>query len=363
MAEMFDSDSSKVAKGRPETKVSIDAEVIDCDAHIRESVDDLLPYMPNGEEKRYVESTYFNYPTDGWDRSAGGRSGFATVQGPEEEEQVMDDLSLDISIITPTMNLYHGLLGNHEVANALARAYNDYIVSEWLDYDSEKFKSGILVPVHDPEVAAEEIDRHADEDGMVGVCLNPLGPEKALGDERYDPIYEAAERNDLTIIMHGAATTHSSFPNQSNYFHKFLEVHTITHAFQQISQVVSLLSRGVVEKFPDLRFVCLEAGLSWVPIIYRLDKEFLARQNEAPLLNRLPSKYFSDQFWVASQPMEETTNIEPMVELSGGWENILFATDWPHWDFDSPTVVEDTVPSEHRTKVWSENAHDAFPQI
>lgn len=356
-------DDTDLVKGRPENKLDIDAEIVDCDAHIRESVEDLLPYIPDGEERKYVESPYFQYPTDGWDRSAGGRSGYATVRGPEQEEQVMDDLSLDVSIITPTMNLYHGLLGNREVANALARAFNDYIVDEWLDYDSSKFKSGVLVPVHDPEVAAEEIDRHGDEDGIVGVCLNPLGPEKALGDERYDPIYEAAERHDLTIIMHGAATTHSSYPNQTNYFHKFLEVHTISHIFQQMTQVVSLLSRGVVERFPDLRFACLEAGLGWVPFIYRLDEEFLARQNEAPHLEKLPSEYFKDQFWVASQPLEETANIEALADLAGGWENILFATDWPHWDFDSPSVIQDMVPSEYQSQVWSENAYDAFPQL
>lgn len=351
-----------VEKGRPESKVNIDAEVIDCDAHIRESVDNLLPYVPEGEERRYIESPYFQYPSDGWDRSAGGRSGYATVRGPEQEKQVMADLSLDTTIITPTMNLYHGLLGNREVANALARAYNDYIVDVWLDHD-DAFKSGILVPVHDPEVGAEEIDEHGDEDGMVGVCLNPLGPEKGLGDERYDPIYEAAERHDLTVIMHGAATTHSSYPNQTNYFHKFLEVHTVSHTFQQISQVVSILSRGVVERFPDLRFACLEAGLSWVPVLYRLDKEFLARQNEAPLLEKLPSEYFGEKFWVATQPLEETGNVEALVELAGGWDNLLFATDWPHWDFDSPTVVRDTIPAEYHEQVWSENAYDAFPKL
>jgi hypothetical protein len=352
-------DGGRILKGRPETKVDIDQRIVDTDAHIRESVEDMLPYVEDEEARGYIESPYFKYPWDGWDRSSGGRAGYASVGSPEEELQVMEDLSLDLAVISPTKNLYHGLFGNRDVAVALARAYNDYIVDTWLDYD-DRFRSGVFVPVQDPEVGAEEIDRLGDEDGMVCVYLNPIGPEKALGDERYDPIYEAAERHDLTIAMHGTATTWPTFPGQTNYFHKFLEVHAISHPFQQMTQITSLLARGVPERF-DLRFVSMEAGVGWVPYIYRLDKEFLARRNEAPYLEKLPSEYFTEQFWIVAQPMEETLpNVDAMAELAGGWDRFLFATDWPHWDFDSPSVVQDTVPEEHWSKVYHENAEEAF---
>jgi len=351
--------SEAIVKGGPETEIHIDEEVIDCDAHIRETVDDMIPYIEDKEAKSYVESEYFDYPWDGWDRSAGGRAGYATVHGPEDEAQVMEDLSLDISILSPTKNLYHGLLGNKDVAVALARAYNKFILDEWLD-ESEVFKSGIFVPVQDPEVGAELINEHGHEDDMVCVFLNPVGPEKALGDERYDPVYEAAERHNLPIALHGGATTHSQFPLQTNYFHKFLEVHAISHPFQQMAQITSILCRGVPAKYPDLNFITMEAGLGWLPYIYRLDKEFLARRNEAPLLEKLPSEYFQEQFYAVSQPLEETANVEYLAELAGGWDRLLFATDWPHWDFDSPTVIQEMFPKEHWSKVYHENARRAF---
>lgn len=351
-----------VAKGRPETKANVAQEVIDVDAHIRETVEDLLPYVDEDDEAAgYIRSSYFGYPTDGWDRSAGGRTGYATVRGPEDELQVMEDLSIDIAILTPTNNLYHGLLGNVDVANALARAYNDYMLDVWLD-EHDPFKGMILVPVQDPAFGAEEIDRVGREEDMVGVFLNPVGPEKGLGDERYEPIYEAAERHDLPVALHGAATTHSTFPLQTNYFHKFLEVHSISHPFQQMAQVTSIICRGIPSRY-DLKFVSMEAGIGWVPYIYRLDKEFLARRNEAPDLERLPSEIWRDQFWIVSQPMEETIpggQIDALAELAGGWDNLLFATDWPHWDFDSPVVVQRTVPKEHWSKIYHENARAVF---
>lgn len=351
----------RVTKGRAEIPVTINEEVIDCDAHIRESVEDLLPYIDDEEIVAYAKGRN-PYPSDGWDRSAGGRNGSATVRTPEDELAIMEDLSLDISLITPTRNLHHGEIVDVEMANAFAAAYNDYMLDVWLDgYD--ELVSGILAPVQDPEFGAAEIDRLGDEDGMVGVFLNPAGSEKALGDERYHPIYEAAERNDLPIVMHSVATTNVGFPLQTNYFHKFVEVHSISHSFQQMAQVASILCRGVPAKYPDLRFVCLEAGLSWLPFLYRLDTEVLSRPNETPLLDKRPTEYFTDQFWVSCQPIEEIRGFpgtEFLAEFAGGWDRIVFSSDWPHWDFDSPTVVNEYVPQEYRTKVWSENARAAF---
>jgi len=361
MGYAADRSDIELAKGRPETKVDINEEIIDSDAHIRESVDDLIPYIEDDEARAYVESNYFSYPSDGWDRSAGGRNGYATVRGPDDELQVMENLSVDTSLLTPTNNLYHGLIGNKEVASALARAYNEYMLDVWLD-DYDMFKGMIMVPVQDPEYGAKEIERVGAEEDMVGVFLNPVGPEKALGAERYEPIYEAAEKYDLTITLHGAATTHSTYPLQTNYFHKFLEVHSISHPFQQMAQITSIICRGIASRY-DLRFVSMEAGIGWVPYIYRLDKEFLARTNEAPDLERLPSEIWSDQFWIVSQPMEETIpqeQINALAQMAGGWDNLLFATDWPHWDFDSPLVVQKTVPREHWSKIYRENAKKAF---
>lgn len=354
--------AGNVQKGGPETPVHIDQEVVDCDAHIRESIDDLLRYVTDEKARRYLESGGSPVPSDGWDRSAGGRIGRAQNNAPEDEEAKMDTLSIDVSILSPTKNLYNGLIGDQDLANAVARAYNDYMLDVWLD-TTDVFKAGILAPVNDPEFAAAEIDRVGDERDMVNVMVNPVGPEKALGDERYDPIYEAAERHGLPIFLHGGATTHATYPLQTNYFHSFLEVHATGHTFQQLTQVTSMLCRGVPERFPGLQFVCAEAGLSWLPFLYRLDTEYVSRRNEAPHLTKRPSAYVRDRFFVSMQPIEDfqdSRDIECMVRLAGGWDSILFATDWPHWDFDSPVVVQETVPPEHHAKVYHENAQEVF---
>ncbi|MFB6129807.1 MAG: amidohydrolase family protein [Salinigranum sp.] len=349
---------------KPEVRVNIPDEIVDCDAHIVETTEDVAKYIEDEETKKYVESGYFDYPNfDGWDRGAGGRIKTRTNRGPETQELVMDDLSLDYVILSPTKNLHHGKIVDRDLACALAQGYNDYILTEWLDY-SDRFKTGIFVPARDPEFGAREIERLADEDGFVCVYINPhAGPEKALGDERYDPIYEAAEKHDLTIALHGGATTWAQFPTNTNVFHKFIEVHSVSHPFQQMAQVTSILCRGVPVRFPDIKFVTMEAGISWLPYLSRLDTEFLRRPNEAPLLERRPTEYFEDHFWITSQPMEEFQGSLNLMEYAGGFDNLLFSSDWPHWDFDSPAVVRDHFPKEEWSKIYAENARNAFPRL
>jgi uncharacterized protein len=100
---------------------------------------------------------------------------------------------------------------------------------------------------------------------------------------------------------------------------------------------------GLPERFPKLKVMWVESGLAWIPFLQqRLDHEYLMRVSEAPLLKRLPSEYMREMFFTM-QPME-TTN---MKLLEGTFETIraetqlLYASDWPHWDFDVPARLFD----------------------
>jgi predicted TIM-barrel fold metal-dependent hydrolase len=56
-------------------------------------------------------------------------------------------------------------------------------------------------------------------------------------------------------------------------------------------------------------------------------------------LKRPPSDYIRDHFWLTTQPMEEpdaTEHLRDTIEWIG-WDRLLFATDYPHWDYDDPS--------------------------
>jgi predicted TIM-barrel fold metal-dependent hydrolase len=111
----------------------------------------------------------------------------------------------------------------------------------------------------------------------------------------------------------------------------------------------SLIVQGVPEKFPDLDFVFLETGPSWVPyMMWRLNKEYSIQKPEAPLLTKSPEQYVRDSFYFASSSMgdpKDPTQLRTMID-SVGTESLLFASNTPFNEYDDRTEVVDTLAEQ-----------------
>jgi uncharacterized protein len=82
-------------------------------------------------------------------------------------------------------------------------------------------------------------------------------------------------------------------------------------------------------------------------------------RDEVPHLKRAPSEYLREHFWVSTQPMEEAERPEHLIDVMDwlGWDKILFASDYPHWDFDDPFVaVPAGLADEQRRRIYAGNA-------
>jgi uncharacterized protein len=126
-------------------------------------------------------------------------------------------------------------------------------------------------------------------------------------------------------------------------FHRLIESHSLGFSISNMIQLTSVILQGVPERFPGVRFVFAESGLFWVPMMeYRLDEYFLKRRSEAPLLRRLPSEYIRDCCYFATQPIEapkDQRHLEMVFDAANGAEHFLFASDYPHFDYDDPSAI------------------------
>jgi len=146
-----------------------------------------------------------------------------------------------------------------------------------------------------------------------------------------------------------------------------MQMHSIAHLWSQALTVTSLIANGAPEKFPDLNFTFLESGLTWVPhVLWQLNKEYETADSEGPPLSNPPEEYLEDSFYFASQPLgepENVTQMQEMIELIGT-ENIMFASDYPHWDFDHPMELDKHLRSvfteEEREQVFWKTPAEAF---
>jgi predicted TIM-barrel fold metal-dependent hydrolase len=120
----------------------------------------------------------------------------------------------------------------------------------------------------------------------------------------------------------------------------------------------------VFARFPDLKIVLIESGFAWLPALgWRLDKIWKRLRSEVPHVDRPPSELIRKHFWVSTQPMEEPEEPDHLMDVMDwiGWDQILFASDYPHWDFDDPFLaLPPSLDAERRNRIFSGNARGLY---
>ena len=124
---------------------------------------------------------------------------------------------------------------------------------------------------------------------------------------------------------------------------RFLSMHALSFVLCNMVHLTNWVIHGLPERFPKLKPIWIESGLAWVPfMMQRLDNEYMMRQSEAPLLKRRPSEYIREMYF-SSQPMEVTdmAMLESTFRAINAETQVLYSSDWPHWDFDLPSTIFD----------------------
>jgi predicted TIM-barrel fold metal-dependent hydrolase len=349
--------------------------IVDADVHVHESPGALAPYCDPPWDvalravadvpERYLDIPGFSPGGDGTLTARFPTAHEATrmVHTPEQMVEELAAIHVDLAVLFPDHLLKLPVLPQVEYAAALARAYNAWLVDRWTSRHPALLGAIAACP-QDPEDAAREIERYADEPSIVAVYLPCAGLDPLWGHRRYDPIFDAAQNAGLPVLLHAVTVTSPVFPFNNHGFDTELARHATSHTFAIMANVVSMVSTGVVVRFPELRIGVTEAGISWMPFVCnRLDKEYLERRREVPFLTERPSHYVK-RIYVATQPIEEPERLRDIVtlmELYDGDRTTVFASDWPHHDFDHPMKL-DQVPfdEEQRRRVFGENALELF---
>jgi uncharacterized protein len=357
---------------QPDSSLAMRTAIADCDIHpARKSPKDLYPYLA----KRWHEhlETFGGHPYQGMmegppfpkaQPNASRRDAYPPEGGPQGssltfmQQQHLDPNNVALGVLCP-LNTGQGLR-NQDLAAALASAVNDWQIAEWTSKDS-RLKGSIVVANEDGPAAAAEIRKRAGDKNFVQVLLLSRNVEP-LGQRRYWPIYQAAEEAGLPVGIHafgfgGNPITASGWP--SYYIEEM-----VGHSQCQQSALASIVLEGVLERFPKLKMIMIEAGFGWAPSLsWRLDRNWEKLRSEVPHLTRPPSHYIRDQIWWTTQPMEGPERRDHLFEVIDwiGWDRLLFATDYPHWDYDEPSrVLPAGVSDMNREAFYLGNARKVY---
>jgi len=331
--------------------------VIDADGHVTETQEQVARYLDEPYRRRPTGMLF--YPWDGWDRRMLGTLG-EFAGSAEAWLKAMDRGGMETAVLYPTLGLFMSFLRDRQWAVALCRAYNTFMHEEFTR-KSPRLKAVALLPVQDPDAAAAELRRAVRELGCVGAMLAADGSH-VLGDARFAPIYEEAERLDTMLGVHASGSHLGG--GGLELFPAFIQTHTCSHAFGQMRQLTSIVLEGVPERFPKLRLAFLEAGCGWAPYwIERMDEEYAKRSSEAPALRKKPSEYVRSGAIYFSCEADECLLPQAMKLI--GDDQIVYASDYPHWDGSYPQSIgelrerEDLSDAQKR-KVLAENARRLY---
>ncbi len=350
-----------------------DTFVVDADVHLHEDPAELAEYAEPPwdtalREIAKVDERYLDLPAMSpraefripW---PGGTNRPQTVSSPDAMRRELDDLHVNVAILFPDHLLSLAMVREPPFAVALARSYNDWLADRWLRHEPT-LKGSIVIPPQDPTAGAAEIRKHAGDSSYVCAYLPAAGLKLLYGHELYDPVYEAAQETGVPVVIHSVEAIFPVFPFQLEQFRTAMAVHALAHPLSMVANCVSMLETGVPVRFPDLRIGFMEAGTGWVPFVAnRLDKEYTERRREVPILQERPSHYMR-RFFYGTQPIEEPEERLDLVkqfELFDGENQAMFASDWPHHDFDHTQFVFGLPFSrEARRKIMGLNAARFF---
>lgn len=344
---------------------------IDCDVHpeLPSNIDSLFSYMEDGWRKSFQSAKVtINRSARKFTRGHHRLDAKPPSGGPDGSDpghtlaHYIEPSGIDYAILNSVESTAFAVGGgSHTLESvALCKAYNDYFLKEWTDFD-DRYRYAIIVPSRDPEASCEEIVRLGKERSVAAVNLAVLSIP--AGSRYYHPIYSEADRLGLPIYFHPTALdSYAAWAPAPTTADCYTE-EKANFALIGEAIVTDLILSGTLERFPNLKFVLAEYGFAWaVPLMWRLDALWSGLRAEVPWVKKLPSEYIREQFAFTTQPLPlpgHDSELDQLVAMLG-YGSLMFSSDYPHWDNDMPSMTFRTLPEDARRKIYWENASKIF---
>jgi predicted TIM-barrel fold metal-dependent hydrolase len=272
----------------------------------------------------------------------------------------MDTDGVDVEVLYSEVSAFRYLADVKEGAGESVRAFND--VMHWFAQpDQKRLLVSYQIPIHDIDLAVSEVERVL---GLGAKSLQlPVFPNEfglpEYFDARYEPLLDTIQDSGLPICCHIGLNTNLDGlarrdPTPNGGVMVPMTPLMTAEAFGM------WIMGGVFEKFPDLKVVFVEPGLTWVAWWLNTVDDMVVRQGYAyPAIKGLPSEYFHRNVYLTF--IDEELGLHRVRDILGV-ENLLWSSDFPHpvtsWP-NSRKIVESQfagIPEDERQMILSGNA-------
>src|SRR5262245_12511936 len=326
------------------------------------------------------------------ERVRAGKYKYSEIRsGAFDPKQRLSELALDDieqAVVYPTQFLGISSVEDADFADAQAMAYNRW-VAEYCAHSPRRLFGIAAIPQRDVARAVKLLGE-VRALGLVGVFLrpNPSVPGSQFWDAMYDPLWARLQELDLAVGFHpflmpdmpgairslglgelvapGAQGMAGDPTVSANVLRNIFFSQGLGNPFDMQISMATLICGGVLERFPRLKCIFLEANGGWiVPFLERLDHHFEIFRWDVPRMKLRPSEYFRRQCWISFDPDESTLRMTAESPLVGA-DRIIWASDYPHPDAKIPGVVGELreamhgLPAAAQARILGQNAIELY---
>jgi len=231
-----------------------------------------------------------------------------------------------------------------DTAAALSVEYNDQLADACARYPERLFALAAVAPQR-PDHAARELERAVTRLGMKGAIINSHTQGEYLDDERFWPIFEAAEALGVPVYIHPQTPPKSMI---EPFLSRGLDGAIYGFGVETGLHMLRLIISGVFDRFPKLTVVVGHLGEGIPYWLFRIDyfhRSIVAtrRYESVKPLKRKPSDYLRENFFVTTSGMAW----EPAIMFARsvlGADRVMYAMDYPYQFEPDEVAVTDELP-------------------
>jgi predicted TIM-barrel fold metal-dependent hydrolase len=354
--------------------------IIDFDSHVTvargfERTPFRVTVKPEGQIVEF-NGEHFNFctPTGQWTRP---NRPPIRAQAAVDLNMRLEDLDIEgidrQLLIFHTSQVFYG--AKPQIATAMASRFNDGLADMIATCRQPKRYLGTIhVALQDPDAAAREVERAHRKLSMPAVVIGTNVSGESIDLPQFWPFFEAINDLNIPVIVHSDGLTpfqkgmvgadRLRFRGGPFVFGDQCLWWMLGHGFEHMVTIARLVYSGLLDTFPNLKFIFEEANVGYAIYLFdRLEEgwwfmEQFGQGTRIHTTERKPIEYLERFHW----GVEPEDSLLREVIRRWGADRILYTSDYPHGDTPWPDSVKEMrevlepFSEEDRQKVFSGNA-------
>jgi aminocarboxymuconate-semialdehyde decarboxylase len=204
-------------------------------------------------------------------------------------------------------------------------------IQQLVEAKPSRFSGLGLVSLQHPVLAARQLEEAVSRLGFAGVEISASVGQRELSDPTFEPFWEAANALGAIVFIHPLG---SSLGTRLN---RFYLSNTIGQPVETTIALLHIISSGVLDRYPDIRFLGAHGGGYLPHYVGRADHAWRVRPEARGCL-QMPSAYLK-KIWFDTVVFKPE-NLILLVEMAGA-DKVLLGTDYPFdmGDYDPHALI------------------------